>query len=502
MKRVLQICTLLAVSLFDLSAPAQVMLTQQPSSVTTSVGATVSFTVGANSTNALSYQWQKNGTDISGANNSTLTLTNVQFANVGNYSAVVSDGSTNAVSSNASLNITLYEPYWVTTLAGKPSSSGGYKDGTNNVAMFTDPDSIAVDTAGNLFVVEFTLGTLRKVTPVGSNWVVTTIAGRGTNGVTFNSPNGVAVDNAGNVFVLDFNSAGRITEISPNGTNWTVTTLATNVNGGAGLGGLAVDSAGTLYFPGQGRRTIRKLELSGSDWVASDIAGMPGVIGSSDGTNTDARFNLCDRIAVDTHGTIYVGDYGNQTIRVIRKYDTNYVVTTLAGVAGSAGWCDGPGATARFSSPEAIAVDASGNVYVGDAHLRKITPDGFVTTIAGNRNGVSDGLGASAGYGAIYGAAADANGYLYFTDSGNNTIRRAQPVNIEFNSPAVIATNSSFAFEFGVTLLSNLSYRVQFSTNLVNWAALTNFTATNPPFNFADTGLSNNPARFYRVVTP
>jgi sugar lactone lactonase YvrE len=353
-----------------------------------------------------------------------------------------------------------------------------------------------------LFVAEFGNATVRKVSPIAGNWVVTTIAGRGTNGVSLSIPNGVAVDGAGNVFVIDNNSAGRITELSPNGTNWTVTTLATNVNGGSGLGGLAVDSAGTLYFPGQGRRTIRKLELSGSDWVVSDIAGMPGVIGSADGTNTDARFNLCDRIAVDTHGTIYVGDYGNQTIRVIRKYDTNYVVTTLAGVAGSSGWCDGPGATARFSSPEAIAVDAAGNVYVGDAHLRKITPDGFVTTLAGNRNGVSDGLGASAGYGAIYGAAVDANGYVYFTDSGNNTIRRAQPVNIAFNNPAVVATNASTAFGFGVTLLTNLSYRIQISSNLINWTAFTNFTATNPPFNFVDSSLSTNPARFYRVVTP
>ncbi len=450
----------------------------------------------------MSFQWQKGGANISGASNSSLSITNVHFPDCGNYSVVVSNGSTNAVSTNASLNITLYEPYWVTTLAGKSSSIGGYKDGTNSAALFSDPDSIAVDPAGNLFVVEFTLGTLRKVTPAGTDWVVTTIAGRGTNGVTFNSPNGVAVDNAGNVFVLDFNSAGRITELSPNGANWTVTTLATNVNGGSGLGGLAIDSADTLYFPGQGRRTIRKLEFSGSDWVASDIAGMPGVIGSSDGTNTDARFNLCDRIAVDAHGTIYVGDYGNQTIRVIRKDDTNYVVTTLAGVAGSSGWCDGPGATARFSSPEAIAVDGVGNVYVGDAHLRKITPDGFVTTLAGNRNGVSDGLGSSAGYGAIYGAAVDANGYVYFTDSGNNTIRRAQPVTIAFNTPTVVATNSSMAFQFGVTMLSNLSYRVQFSTNLITWASLTNFTATNPPFVFTDVGYSNNPARFYRVVTP
>jgi secreted PhoX family phosphatase len=113
------------------------------------------------------------------------------------------------------------------------------------------------------------------------------------------------------------------------------------------------------------------------------LAGAAGMSGSADGTGATARFNGPSGVAVDSAGNVYVADQHNHTIR---KVTADGVVTTLAGTAGMSGSADGTGAAARFNQPTGAAVDSAGNVYVADqlnSIIRKVTPTGITTTIAG-----------------------------------------------------------------------------------------------------------------------
>jgi predicted nucleotidyltransferase len=123
---------------------------------------------------------------------------------------------------------------------------------------------------------------------------------------------------------------------------------------------VAVDPSGNTYVTDAGNHTIRKITAAG---VVTTIAGLAGTSGSADGTGAAARFFLPRGIATDSAGTLYVTDSYNRTIR---KVTPAGVVTTLAGLAGNPGVSDGAGPLARFSSPSGIAVDTAGNLYVAD----------------------------------------------------------------------------------------------------------------------------------------
>jgi sugar lactone lactonase YvrE len=219
----------------------------------------------------------------------------------------------------------------------------------------------------------------------------------------------------------------------------TVTTVAGSFNvigGGDGTGpaahfnapvGIAVDGAGILYVVDTGNSMIRKISTAG---VVQTIAGLADSTGNVDATGTAARFYYPEGIAVDATGNIYVGDTDNETIR---KITPGGVVTTLAGTAGTYGYSDGTGPGALFGYPSGLAVDSAGNVYVADSRnnaIRKITPAGVVSTLAGYPNGEAgnaDGVGASAGFDNPSGVAVDAAGNLYVADTNNFTIRKITP---------------------------------------------------------------------------
>jgi hypothetical protein len=227
---------------------------------------------------------------------------------------------------------------------------------------------VAVDSAGNLYVADALNYTIREVTPVGTNWVVTTLAGlAGVSGnvnatgsnARFSYPTGMAVDSAGNVYVADmYNNAIR--KVTPVGTNWVVTTLAT---GFYRPDGVAVDSAGNVYVADWFNQRICKVTSAG---VVTTLAGLTGSIGSVDGTNSAARFNYPIGVAVDMAGNVYVTDNSDNMIRKVTPVGTNWVVTTLAGLAGYCAEIDGTGPAARFTVGEGVAVDTAGNLYVGD----------------------------------------------------------------------------------------------------------------------------------------
>ena len=263
--------------------------------------------------------------------------------------------------------------------------------------------------------------TIRKITPAGE---ASTIAGfPGTpgsaNGVgsnaRFGQPQGVAVDNAGNIYVADFGNS-TVRKMTLSGTNWVVSTvagLAGNRGSADGAGtnaqfyspyGVAVDGATNLYVADYQENTIRKITPSGTNWLASTIAGLAGNPGHADGTNSDARFLAPEYIAVDSNGNLFVTDSDNYTIRKITPEGTNWVVTTFAGLAGNFGAADGTGTNAQFHFPDGIALDRSGNLYVSDSGnetVRKVTSAGVVTTLAGSSHspgnyGSADGTGTNA----------------------------------------------------------------------------------------------------------
>ena len=144
--------------------------------------------------------------------------------------------------------------------------------------------------------------------------------------------------------------------------------------------GLDIDAAGNVYVADNANHTIRKLSPSG---VVTTLAGQAGQPGSTDATGTNASFDFPSGIVVAPGGFIYVSDTGSETIRCVTS---NGVVTTLAGLAGQSGATNATGSVARFSSPLGLAVDSAGTLYVADSgnHLiRKVTPAGVVTTLAG-----------------------------------------------------------------------------------------------------------------------
>ncbi|MCX6874734.1 MAG: choice-of-anchor D domain-containing protein, partial [Verrucomicrobia bacterium] len=324
----------------------------------------------------------------------------------------------------------------VTTFAGSPGQWGDV-DGTGSAARFSYPNGIAVDGNGNLYVANTWSHTIRKVTPAG---MVTTLAGRpgyyGSvddtgNAARFNQPEGIAVDGSGNLYVAD-TSNHTIRKVTPSGE---VTTLAGSPGqwgyvDGTGSDarffcptGIAVDGGGSLYVADKFNNTIRKVTPSGE---VTTLAGSPHHEGSADGTGSAARFSDPYGIAVDSSGNLYVADYANDTIR---KVTAAGVVTTLAGSPLQEGSADGTGGAARFFSPLGIAVDGSGNLYVADEWnhtLRKITPAGLVTTLAGSSgySGSADGTGSAARYSNPAGISAEGSGNLYVADGSNNTIRK------------------------------------------------------------------------------
>jgi hypothetical protein len=222
-----------------------------------------------------------------------------------------------------------------------------------------------VDTNGNVYVADSSGNTIRQVTPTG---VVTTLAGRagypgsanGTGSAArFNAPFGLAVDSAGNLYVADSNN-GMIRKVTPVGANWVVTTLA------AGFKypwSVAVDSARNVYVADSGNNTIRKVTPAG---VVTTLAGLAGSPGSADGTGSAAQFFNPVGVAVDSAGNVYVADQNNCAIREVTPVGTAWVVKTLAGMAFYIADIDGTGSAARFCGPFGIAVDSAANVYVSD----------------------------------------------------------------------------------------------------------------------------------------
>jgi uncharacterized repeat protein (TIGR02543 family) len=343
------------------------------------------------------------------------------------------------------------DPRTYITLAGAAETPGN-ADGVGSSARFNSPVGMTVDGAGNVFVTD-TGSLVRKISPLG---VVTTVAGQagvsgyadgqGTNAV-FNNLQGIAVDSSGNLYVSDMMNS-VIRKITPGGA---VSTFAgqSGINDSVdGTGsaarfyfptGIGVDTSGNVYVSDSVNQTIRKITPSRA---VTTLAGFPRSYGYADGTGSAARFHSPQGLAVDGSGNVYVAENSNETIR---KVTPAGVVSTLAGFPGSAGAADGIGGAARFRFLNGLALDQTGNIYVadqGNEAVRKVTQGGVVTTVAGQSGnpGTADGIGSLARFNHPQGVAVDASGNLYVADSRNHTIRATTSVATKFDQTITFGT--------------------------------------------------------------
>jgi len=321
----------------------------------------------------------------------------------------------------------------VSTLAG--TGAPGFTEGPAAAAQFSSPSGVVMNAAGILYVADRENHRIRRI----ANGIVTTLAGNGVAGfgdgppnfTQFNAPYGVALDLAGNVLVADELNQ-RIRKITPGGLTSTIAG-----SGAAGFAdgpvdaaqfnsptALAVDSAGTIYIADPLNQRIREI------WFGKLVSSPAGSTqGYADGAGANAKFSTLSDIDVDASGNMYILDAGNYRVRKITPAGT---VSTLAGT-GVAGSVNGAGNVAQFKGGTGIAVDGAGNVYVSDGNnaVRKITPDGQVSTLAGTgTSGYVDGPGNIAQFNLAYGIDADAAGNVYVADLLNNRVRKITPAGV------------------------------------------------------------------------
>jgi sugar lactone lactonase YvrE len=329
----------------------------------------------------------------------------------------------------------------VTTVAGNGANGFSGDGGAATSAKLSYPQSVAVDAGGNLYIVDGNNNRIRKVS--ASDGTISTFAGTGgccssgdggpATSAQLSYPQAVATDGSGNVYIAD---AQRIRKVDAGGT---ITTVAGTYYGFAGDGGaatsaqlrnptgIAVSASGDLYIADGGNNRIRKVTASDGHIQTIVGGGSPGFAGDN-GAATSAQFAFPQGVAVDLASNVYIADQSNHRIRKVAPDGT---VSTVAGT-GTAGFSGdgGPATSAFLSYPNAVAVDASGNLFISDAsnyRIRKVTPGGTITTVAGN--GVCCGFNGDGGPATAAqlnysnGLAIDASGVLYIADTYNQRVR-------------------------------------------------------------------------------
>ncbi len=323
----------------------------------------------------------------------------------------------------------------IVTFAGSSDSPG---DGgrAENAALFA-PEAMAFDAAGNLFFADTNHHRIRKITPAG---IINTVAGNGTRGFTgdggdartaqLQNPEGIAIDSAGNLFIADSGNA-RIRRVGANGIIQTVAGTGVHSFSGdlgpatlAGLvypTGVATDAQGNYYIADYGNDRIRKVTSQGQ---ISTFAGSNSTFYSGDNQPaTSTGLSSPFSVAVDAPGNVYVSDLGHNRVRKISPGGTITTVAFLNSFANDLG------------QPFAIAVDSVGKLYITDAfkpQVRVFGVNGALTTIAGTGalGFAGDGTSAlTAQFGLLPGIAVDPSGAVFVSDAGNHRIRKLTPVN-------------------------------------------------------------------------
>lgn len=322
----------------------------------------------------------------------------------------------------------------VGTLAGGSNSGKpGHSDGIGANAQFNYPSDVVLGADQALYVTENRY--IRKVTLDGR---VTTLAGSDADGLidgiganaTFTGTAAMTMDAQGNLYRLDYSPNCAVRRVTPTG-------IVTTVAGAGGVGyldgpaflarfnnpyGLWIRPNGDLIVGDNTNHVIRRVDPNGN---VSTIAGTATVAGDTDGPAATAQFRNPAGMVADPSGNLFVAEYSGNRIRKITPGGT---VTVFAGSPTAVpGAADNTGTSATFNGPTGLEIDGSNNLYVGDYanfKVRKITPAGVVTTVAGSGiQGKVDGATSSAQFNRPYGLAVDSNGNLYVADALANAIR-------------------------------------------------------------------------------
>ena len=328
----------------------------------------------------------------------------------------------------------------INTIAGTGAIGYSGDAALATAANLLAPVSVAVDSGGNVYIVESGDARIRKI---DSTLNINTVAGIGTLGFSgdgaqavnsqMNNPTGIAVDSSGNMYIADSAnlrirkvSSGNMSTVAGNGLS------SFSGDNGPGIGaqmdspqGVAADAAGNIYISDTNNNEVRRL---GKDGTIARYAGNGSAgFGGDNGAAASAQLNGPQGLAVDAAGNLYIADTGNARVR---RVSAGGSIATVAG-SGTPGFAgDGAAATsAQLSSPTGVAVDAAGNLYIADLgnnRVRKVSSGGTISTAAGNGTQGYAGDGGAATNAQLNlprGVASDAAGNLYITDSGNNVVR-------------------------------------------------------------------------------
>lgn len=447
-----------------------VVITSEPLSLVVNENAAASLSVAATGTAPLAFQWFKNNGSIPTAQTATLNFPSAQISDEGLYHVIVS----NVVGpkSSAAAQVTVlrgaarivrhpvpqiamldtavvfsvkaggtapFQYQWLKN--GKKLAGATGSELSIAAAQAADAGTYSVQVKNSTGSAVSDPAVLTLVSAAAFNF--TTLAGLpgqpgstigiGSNARLFLPEQGV-FDSHGNFFITD-SSNHTLRKITADG----VVTLFAGAVGDFGSAngsstvarfnfpsGIAIDSADNLYVSDRGSHLIRKVTPAG---IVTTLAGTPNIPGASDGIGASARFFRPWGLAVDENFQVFVADSSNQTVRKIQPDGT---VSTLAGVAAAAGTADGTGTQARFSSPSALALGPGGVLYLTDEDnhtIRKITSTGIVTTFAGlgGSPGSVDGSGTLARFDHPHGITVDSGGNVFVSDTSNHTIRHITP---------------------------------------------------------------------------
>lgn len=354
---------------------------------------------------------------------------------------------------------------FIKTVAGNGMQGISGDGGPATSARLNTPRCVTVDVAGNLYIADFFNGRIRKVTPAG---VISTVAGGGISleegvpaiSARLSIPESVAVDAAGNLYITDTGNH-RIRKVTPAGL---ITTVAGNgtqgFSGNNGLAtsaqlyfpsGVAIDAAGNLLIADTSNSRIRKVTPAG---LITTFAGngTPGS-GGDNGPATSAQLLIPESLAIDADGNLYIAEYYG-----VRKVTPAGLITTFAGnrISGFSG-DGGPAISAQLREAKGVAIDAAGNLYIGDSgnnRIRKVTPAGYISTVAGNGTSGYSGDNSPASSAQLnepYGVAVDAAGNLFIANSASDRIRRVEAVNVATTIFPQVVVGGGYSTLFTVT---------------------------------------------------
>ena len=344
-------------------------------------------------------------------------------------------------------------------VAGNGRTGYSGDGGPASSAQLLRAQGIAVDGAGNLFIADSGNNRIRRVSP---NGIITTVVGDGTTGTfpidgvpatsaPIRAPSSVAVDSAGNLFIAE-GVYGLIRKVSPDGIITTVSGCRISCSPGSGFGGPATSSSqgggGIVVADGFGNLFVARaysINKVSPDGVITAFAGGTNPFDCAtclgdNGPATKAAFAPYGGLAVDNAGNLFVGD---SAYRRIRKISPDGIITTVAGSAGLNGAINapqfagdgGPATAALLGYPGGVAVDGTGNLFIADAgngRIRKVTSDGIINTVAGKDDSQAcffgdGGSALNAGLCGPYDVAVDKSGNVFIADLGSYRVRKVSP---------------------------------------------------------------------------